>query len=246
GRRWLSGTRVCRSTAAGPAWARAGPTKAAPCRNARSAGRTRPACASRSTARAPASCATCAPRSACRWSRSAACASAASPWPRCRLAPGATCRWAGSSDLRSPGRRSAPATGWAGMPDASRVRPPPRMRPAALTGLHRQIAPWGGRAMATARAWLHFRGAIACLPAGLQPQVDALVVDVVRILGRRVVGRLPGLGHQLDDLQGAVLAFDVGQLELERVGLAVLGHVVAAEVVHQHGGVVVEVAVAAV
>src|SRR5690606_734877 len=52
------------------------------------------------------------------------------------------------------------------------------------------------------------------LPAALQPQVDALVVEVIGVLGGWVVWRLVEFGHGLDDLQGAVLAFDAGQFDV--------------------------------
>src|SRR5690606_2219169 len=90
------------------------------------------------------------------------------------------------------------------------------------------------------------RAAAARLSLGPQPQVDALVVEVVGVVRGRVVGRLGLFGHHLDDLQGAVLALHVRQGDVDRVALAARAVVVAAEVVDQDGVVVVVVVLAAV
>src|SRR5690606_37951801 len=90
-----------------PACSTVSPTGAAPCLRARSAGRTKSACASPSRACRAASCATCARRWAWTWWRSGASASAGWHWRRCRSASGATCPPANASEvalsLKSPG-----------------------------------------------------------------------------------------------------------------------------------------------
>src|SRR5690606_7127852 len=127
----------------------------------------------------------------------------------------------------------------------------PRLRGRCRSRTRRSIAARAPDATGWNRRHRRRSGPTPCLdwPAPERPsasapqsQVDALVVEVVGVLGGGIVGRLVEFGHGLDDLQGAVLAFHIGQLEGDRIALAVRAVGVPAEVVDQHALVVVEVA----